>query len=170
MKSLICALQITHCADVCVSIKMAEISQQRPEKKLLLVLTWISSFKVQTVFRHDFETAAGTGLINAFLPSRWVTEITYPSAVVIGCRNYEKANKVPAQKNPINWNTAVFAGTMVAVNMLKWGCCSGNLGMWSFEPEEVMQMFIFGRHWGPTDVAQVCRSCPMGFRASYHLI
>lgn len=130
-------------------------SQQRSGKKFLVVLTQISSFKVQTDFRHDFKTAAATGLINAFLPSTWVTQIMYPSAVVvISCCNYEKGYEVSAPSYPINWKPAVFACTLVAINWLEWGCCSGNIGMWSSEPE-VMQMFTSGRHWGATAVAQV---------------
>ncbi|KAK2533227.1 Dnal1 [Columba livia] len=42
-------------------ITPGETSQQRSGKKLVLVLLWMTSFKVQSCFRHEIETEAGTG-------------------------------------------------------------------------------------------------------------
>ena len=71
IKSLVRVLQITHYSDFHISpksdITMGDTSQQRSGKQLFLVLTWVTSFKVQSGFRQEFETEAGTGRINPFV-------------------------------------------------------------------------------------------------------
>lgn len=99
---MIRVLQITHYADFPISTKsgsiMGETSQQRSGKKLLLVLTQITSFEVQSGFRREFETEGSAGHINPVLSSTRVTENTYPNDITIAYHNYEKCNEVSVPK------------------------------------------------------------------------